>query len=85
MCERGKSMDSLKLKEMRIKSRLSQREVANLLDMAQPHYCRWEQGKMFPNAKQIIKLCDIFKCSPNDLFGFRGIHEIVGQAIDDAE
>ena len=78
-------MEYLKLKEFRIKNHLSQREVADLLEMAQPHYCRWEQGKMFPNAKQIVKLCELFKCTPNDLFGFRGVHEVVGQDIRDTK
>lgn len=78
-------VEYLKLKDFRNKARLSQRELAELLQMTQANYWLWEKGKSFPNAKQIIKLCDIFKCSPNDLFGFRGVHEIVGQAIDDAE
>lgn len=81
----GVKLMELRLKEIREKAKLSQRDLAQLLEIAQAHYWKWEKGKSFPNAKQIIKLCDIFKCSPNDLFGFRGVHEIVGQAIDDAE
>ena len=76
-------MEVLKLKEYREKLKLSQRDVALMLEMTQQGYHKWESGMSLPNAKQIIKLCDIFKCSPNDLFGFRGVHEIVGQAIDD--
>lgn len=78
-------MEYLKLKDFRNKARLSQRELADLLQMTQANYWLWEKGKSFPNAKQIIKLCEIFKCTPNDLFGFRGVHEVVGQVIDDAE
>lgn len=78
-------MEYLKLKDFRNKARLSQRELAELLQMTQANYWLWEKGKSFPNAKQIIKLCEIFKCTPNDLFGFRGVHEVVGQVIDDAE
>lgn len=72
----------LKLKEMRELSKLSQRDVANMLDIAQPHYCRWEKGQTFPNAKQIIMLCELFKCTPNDLFGFKGVYKVVGAKLD---
>jgi DNA-binding XRE family transcriptional regulator len=66
----GLYMNKLWLRELRIKAQMSQREVAILLDIAQPHYWRWENGVTFPNAMQIFRLCEIFKCTPNDLFGF---------------
>ncbi|MFA7376089.1 MAG: helix-turn-helix transcriptional regulator [Acholeplasmataceae bacterium] len=78
-------MTILKLKEYRESLKISQRELANLLEITQAHYWKWEKGLSLPNAKQIVRLCEIFKCTPNDLFGFRGVHEVVGQMIDDAE
>lgn len=74
-------MEYLKLKDFRIKARLSQRELAELLQMTQANYWLWEKGKSFPNAKQIIRLCEIFKCTPNDLFGFKGVHQVVGETL----
>ena len=74
-------MTKLSLKEFRTKAKLSQRDVATMLDIAQPHYWRWENGKTFPNAKQIIKLCQIFKCSPNDLFGFTGVYIVTSEEV----
>lgn len=80
----GLSICQSKLKEFRKMCGFSQREIADLLEMTQANYWLWEKGKSFPNAKQIIKLCDIFKCSPNDLFGFRGVHEVVGHGFRDS-
>lgn len=71
----------LHLKEFRETAKLSQREISALLDIAQAHYWKWEKGKSFPNAKQIIRLCEIFKCTPNDLFGFKGVHQVVGETL----
>lgn len=71
----------LHLKEFRETAKLSQREISSLLDIAQAHYWKWEKGKSFPNAKQIIRLCEIFKCTPNDLFGFKGVHQVVGETL----
>jgi len=69
-------MDNLKLKEFREANKLSQREIANKLNMTQANYWLWEKGKSFPNAKQIVELCTIFKCTPNDLFGIKGVHAV---------
>lgn len=69
-------MKTLKLEEFREAAKLSQREVARMLDIAHSYYWKWEKGKSFPNAKQIMKLCDIFNCTPNDLFGIKGVHAV---------
>jgi transcriptional regulator with XRE-family HTH domain len=75
-------MNELKLKAYREKTNMSQRDVASALGITQAHYWKWEKGKSFPNAKQIIQLCEIFKCTPNDIFGFKGVYTIVGAKID---
>ena len=74
-------MTVLKLKKYRELSKLSQREIAVLLDIAQAHYWNWEKGLSLPNAKQIIKLCQIFQCSPNDLFGFTGVYIVTSEEV----
>lgn len=66
---------TFKLKELREKSKKSQRDVAKLLNMSQANFCDIENGKVLPNSKLIIKLCNIFNCTPNDLLGIRGIYE----------
>lgn len=65
-------MESLKLKEYRLKSKLNQIQVAECLSVSQSMYSRFEKGKSLPNSKQIIDLCKLFNCTPNDLFGIQG-------------
>ena len=68
-------MTQLRLKEFRKKARMTQSDVANILNITQAQYSRLEIGKSLPNSNQIIKLCKIFKCTPNDIFGVRGALE----------
>jgi len=75
-------MLELLLKQFRNESGLSQRDVADMMQTSQAHYHRLETGKSYPNSKQIIKLCEIFKCSPNDIFGFHGEYKIVMNDLD---
>lgn len=72
-------MKKLKLKEFRESSNLTQEQMANIMGVTQSGYSLWENGKRFPNYQQIVKLCEIFDCTPNDLFG---IHGAMSVAID---
>ncbi len=71
-----------KLKEFRTAAKLSQRDVAKLMNTPQPHYWRWENEKSIPDAKQILDLCKIFNCTPNDLYGIRGVYEVATMSWD---
>lgn len=64
-------MEQLKLKEYRMKNNMTQEDVSKILNVSQSYYSRLEKGKNFPDSKQIIKLCKIFGCTPNDLFGYK--------------
>lgn len=64
-------MEQLKLKEYRMKNNMTQEDVSKVLNVSQSYYSRLEKGKNFPDSKQIIKLCQIFGCTPNDLFGYK--------------
>lgn len=75
-------MSVLKLKNYRLKAKMSQRDVAEALQISQPSYWAWEKGESFPSGESILKLCELFKCSPNDLFGFKGVYKIVGSKLD---
>lgn len=75
-------MTVLKLKEYREKLNMSQRDIAKLLNISQPYYHAWETGAQIPNGKQILSLCDIFMCSPNDLFGWQGTYEVATKDFD---
>lgn len=61
-------MTRLKLKEFRELNKLSQRDISSLLGIHQAQYWRWEVGKSYPNAKQLLELAKILGCTPNDLY-----------------
>lgn len=75
-------MSKLLLKDYRVKNGLLQREVADVLDVSQSQYQRLEVGVSLPNSMQILQLCELFRCTPNDLFGFRGVHTVVAAELD---
>ncbi len=72
----------VKLKEFREHLGLNQREIAKLMEMSQVNYHFLETGKSQPNAKQILNFCEIFNCTPNDLFGFKGVHTVLMDELD---
>jgi len=75
-------MSNLLLKDFRIKSGLFQREVADHLQITQAQYHKLESGKSFPNSIQIRKLCELFRCTPNDLFGIHGVYSLTMNELD---
>lgn len=56
------------LKEARKYKNMTQLQVANILGMTQQQYSRFENGVFELNYYQIIKLCEMFDITPNDLF-----------------
>ncbi len=56
------------LKEARKAKKITQREIALKLNMSQQQYSRFENGVFELNYSQIVKLCEIFDITPNDLF-----------------
>ncbi len=58
-----------KLKECREQAKLSQRDVAKLLGVAQPVYQRFEKGIFECSYEQLVKLCDVFDVSADYLLG----------------
>lgn len=56
-------MFSLKLKELRQKNNLSQKEFAEILKVSTGTVGNWEVGTREPDFKTLIKISDIFKVS----------------------
>jgi transcriptional regulator with XRE-family HTH domain len=71
-----------KIRDFRVKSNMTQLEVSEILEISQGQYSYLENGKSIINARQILILCDLFKCSPNELLGFEGVHTIVAGKLD---
>lgn len=56
-------MIELKLKELREQEKLTQQEIAKILDATQQNYARWELNKNQPNIEMLIKIADYYKVS----------------------
>ena len=55
------------LKETRKLCNLTQKQVANMLDVVESCYANWEQGRTEPSIEMLRKLGIIFNTSIDDL------------------
>ncbi|MFL2099727.1 helix-turn-helix domain-containing protein [Desemzia sp. FAM 24101] len=62
-------MDTHKLKELRKSKRLTQGEMAEILEIARTTYANYEQGTREPDNKILNKLADYFQVSTDYLLG----------------
>jgi DNA-binding XRE family transcriptional regulator len=51
------------LKELREYAKLSQKELANKLEIKPPTYHQWESGRRTLSLPTIQKICRIFECA----------------------
>lgn len=59
----------IKIKDLRIKSQLTQRQVADRLGVVESNYRKLENNRVKSiSLKTIETLCKIFTCEPNDIF-----------------
>ena len=58
-----------RLKELRKQMGLTQKEVAEKIQVGQNSYSNWENGNRKPTAETTSKLADFFNVSPNYLLG----------------
>lgn len=63
------NMFSIRLKELRMKNGLSQRELANVFKVSTGTVGNWEVGSREPDFSTIIKLADYFRVSVDYLIG----------------
>lgn len=59
------------LKELRVSSGKTQKEVAELLGRKQQIVGHWETGYSQPDANTLFTLCDIYGTSVDEAFGFK--------------
>lgn len=64
----------LKLKEIRIKKGLLQKDIADILGVKQQAVSKYENGTHKLNQKQIIDLCLALDVTPDELLGFREVY-----------
>lgn len=56
-------MSALRLKELREQEKLTQHEIAKILNATQQNYARWESGKNQPTLEMLCKIADYYKVS----------------------
>lgn len=59
------------LKELRLKTGRTQKEVAELLGRRQQIVGHWETGYSQPDANTLFTLCDIYGTTVDEAFGFK--------------
>lgn len=56
-----------KLQYLRKANKLSQEQLADMLDVTRQSVSKWESGTTYPEMDKLITMCKIFKCSLDDL------------------
>ncbi len=64
-----KAQVGARLKERRLQLNMTQRQVADALNVAQPVYQRFEKGVFECSYTQIIEICKLFDISSDYLLG----------------
>jgi len=57
----------MKIKDWRMSKKLTQKELAALVNVKRSTVAMWETGKSKPRADALLLLAKIFKCSVDDL------------------
>jgi transcriptional regulator with XRE-family HTH domain len=56
-----------RIKQFRLKSKLTQQQLAELMDVTRQAVTRWESGTVEPSTENLISLAQIFDCSVDEL------------------
>ena len=57
----------LRLKELRIKKEITQKELSKKLNVKQNTISQWETGERLPRADKLFKLAKILNCTVDEL------------------
>ncbi|MCL2755438.1 MAG: helix-turn-helix domain-containing protein [Firmicutes bacterium] len=63
-----------RLKELRAERSLKQSEVARELNIQEPTYSSWEQGRREPNIDTILRLAEFFDVTVGQLLGSEDLY-----------
>ena len=61
---------SSNIKNFRLMREMSQKEFGEMLHKSPSVISNWESGTNSPDVELIPDMCRIFKCTPNELFGW---------------
>ncbi len=59
----------IRLKDLRLKKDLQQKELAEIFSTKQQNISRWENGKFEPSFEQLIEIAEFFDVSTDFLLG----------------
>lgn len=62
--------NTIRLKELRESRGFTQQYVADYVDLSQAQYNKYENCKSILKVNQLVKLCDLYNVSPNELLGW---------------
>lgn len=72
-----------KLKTLRTKYRLSQKEVASMLDLSPSIISSYETGERTPSAENLLALSYLYKCSTDFLLGKEQVEPSITLDVSD--
>ncbi len=58
---------SEKLVQLRKQNKLSQEQLADMLDVSRQAVSKWESGTTYPEMDKLLTMCKLFKCSLDEL------------------
>ncbi|MDH2330495.1 helix-turn-helix domain-containing protein [Paenibacillus polymyxa] len=80
---------SARLRWLRLQKQLTQKEMADLLDISQQYYGRFEQNKGEPNLESLVKISEIFNETVDFLLGIEDLtkeaKELLKKSLELAE
>ncbi len=74
-----------KLPKVRKNNNLSQEQLADRLGVSRQAVSKWEQGLSYPDMDKILKMCDIFDCTLEDLLDDGKINKETNNKINISE
>ena len=58
---------SEKLQTLRKENKLSQEQLADMLDVSRQAVSKWESGQTYPEMDKLLSMCKIFNCTLDEL------------------
>lgn len=60
-----------RIKQFRTAKRFTQEKLSEELDVSTGYISELETGRRTPSVPMVLRLAELFECSPNDLFGYK--------------
>lgn len=70
-----------RIKECRVKNKISQKYLAIELGVTPSSVCLWESGKNTPSMEYVVKMAEMFEVSTDYLLGVDHIEEATGMPV----